>query len=255
MRLLDSHCHLADPDFADDLDEVLARARAVGVSRFICNASHEGSWTAVAAIPAAHDGVIPAFGIHPWFAEKAGEDWQTRLHEQLKTMPSAIGECGLDRVREPRNEALQEQVFRDHIAISRDTGLPLSIHGARAWNWLLSVLTDEAPLPPFLLHSYGGGAEMIPAFAKLGGNFSFSANILKPDNKKGRAALVHAPTDRLHIETDSPDLPPPGFSPRNEPANLPLVLAEAARLLGLPEDDLADRLQTNARALWGNLLD
>jgi len=155
--LIDSHDHLADPEFESDLDEVLARAQIRGVSRFICNASHEGRWAAVAAVARRHEGVIPAFGIHPWFAETAAQGWQDRLRERLKSTPSAIGECGLDRVREPRDEPFQEQVFRAHIIISRDTGRPLSIHGARAWGWLLSVLETEAPLPPFLLHSYGGG--------------------------------------------------------------------------------------------------
>ncbi|OFW83429.1 MAG: hypothetical protein A2018_02985 [Alphaproteobacteria bacterium GWF2_58_20] len=253
MRV-DSHLHLADDAFAHDLEAVLERAHTAGVTHFFTNSTCEADWACTADIASSHSGIIPGFGIHPWFVGGLAPGWEERLEARLLSCPSFLGECGLDRVHAPRDEALQEKVLRTQVMLAKNLGRPLAIHGARAWGWLLETLENLSPLPPFLLHSYGGSVEMVPAFAKLGAHFSFSAAILSPKNTKMRISLLAIPQDRLHMETDAPDMSPPEHSGRNEPANLPLVLAQAAQLLGRPEEILAGQLSVNAHALWGDLL-
>lgn len=259
MPLLDAHVHLQDLELAPCLADVLARARAAGVTRMICNGTRESDWDAVARLAEAHPGIFPCFGLHPWHVAHRSADWLARLRTHLEQRPSAVGEIGLDRWIEPCDEAAQAEVFRAQLALAHELDRPAMIHCLRAWPWLMEILRgSHLPARGMLLHAFGGPLELIGPLAHLGAWFSFAGDVLDETRARKREALRHVPLDRLLIETDTPDmLPPPAARARelpgtrrkflNEPANLPLILEGLAGILEMSPASLEDLLAANSR--------
>lgn len=266
-RLVDAHLHLQDADLAPHLPAVFHRAREAGVRCMVCNGTREDDWSAVAELAAANGDVVPCFGLHPWHVPHRSDRWLANLERLLAGTRSGVGEIGLDRWAEPRDEPGQEAVFRAQLALARRLRRPVMIHCLRAWSWLMDVLSDEPPLPAgMLIHAYGGPAELVEPLARRGAYFSFAGNVLAPRRAKARAALAVVPAERLLLETDAPDLLPPepyrphvvagrGGTPRNEPANLASILLGVAELRGRDEEALAEDLWHNARRLLGPLME
>lgn len=262
MRLIDSHLHLQDPNLLPDCQAILQRAAQAGVVRFICNGTCEADWPLVAQLARQHPPIIPCFGLHPWHVNQRSEHWASALERFLDQIPSGVGEIGLDRWIEGRDEPAQEQVFRLQLQLARQRRRPVMIHCLRAWGWLMDVLKSEAVLPGgFLLHAYGGPVELIGPLAERGAYFSFAGNVFEAKRASARAALAAVPLDRLLIETDAPDmLPPPEYrlhtlrgpdgKLHNEPANLPAILRGAAQLRSMPEGQLAQTLWQNAHRFF-----
>lgn len=266
--LLDAHNHLQEEVLVPYVAGILERARAAGVGEMWCNGTAEDDWQAVLDLATAHREIVPFFGLHPWFVKDRSPDWLARLEHFLDAVPSGVGEVGLDRYLEDRDEPAQEAVFRAQLALASERGLPVSVHCLRAWGWLLEVLATLDPLPRLLIHAYSGSAEVVQALTAMGAYFSFGGNVLGPNHLRARAALLAVPLDRLLIETDAPALlPPAGLRPHvlqtgagesyNEPANLPCIAEGIAELRGLSLDQLTDITNENASRLtpangvWG----
>jgi len=259
--LIDSHLHLQDPVFMPDFPDVLERARDAGVKVMICNSTSEKDWDRVRELAEQIPEIVPCFGIHPWYLADRQTGWQDRLSTLLHAVPSAIGEAGLDRWYEDRNEKQQEEVFRDQLELARRHRRPIMVHCLKAWGWLQRVLNETAELPAgFLLHAYGGPVELIPPLSEKGAFFSFAGNVLDERKTRMQEALRAVPSDRLLLETDSPDLPPPdayrvagtqveGRRYRNEPANLGSFFPAIAALRGQEPAELAQVLHENALRL------
>jgi len=238
---------------------VLRRAAAAGVRRVVVNGTSPRDWDAVAALAALSPTVAPAYGAHPWFLEALPADWFDDLVRRLAADPAAsVGEIGLDAAVEPRDDALQRDVFLRQLRLSRDLRRPASIHCRRAWGVLLDLLRADGPHPAGLvLHSYGGGPELVPALVPLNAFFSFSGTITHARNRRSPASARAVPADRLLVETDAPDLPPEGLPapaggglPANEPANLPLIVAAVARARGEEVAATAEWTWTNGLRLF-----
>ena len=259
LRLTDCHLHLQDPVLLDRLDEVLERARAAGVARFVSNGSTEEDWEDVLRIAQSHSEVIPAFGLHPWFVAGRSPRWLEELERYLTLLPGGVGEIGLDRWKKGLDERAQEEVFRAQLDLARRLGRPAMIHCVLAWDWPRDVVASEPPLPAgMLIHAFGGPVEMIGPLAERGAWFSFAGDTLLEKKTHKRAALAAAPRDRLLLETDAPDmLPPPAYRAAsvrgpdgremNEPSNLRAILRGLSAFLGEPEDRLAEIVEANAR--------
>jgi TatD DNase family protein len=264
--LVDVHLHLQDDFLAARLEEVLGLARAGGVEWFCSNGAEESDWPVVLAQARAHPEIVPCFGLHPWYVSERSARWLEQLEWHLEAIPSAVGEIGLDRWKEPRDEAAQEEVFRAQLAVARRREVPAMIHCVRAWGWLMEVLRSEAALPAgFLLHAYGGPVELIPPLVEMGAYFSYGGSTLDERKKLRRETLPQIPRDRLLLETDAPDMPPPpahcvralqdaGGRRVNEPANLRPILQGVAALLGMEEAELAEQVWANSRRFLGRWL-
>jgi TatD DNase family protein len=264
--LIDIHCHLQDSPLREQSESVFSEIRRVAVSRLVCNGESPDDWPHVADLANRYPEVLPCFGVHPWFVHEAGDNWEPLLRDYLARYPAALGECGIDRWVEPRDEALQERLFRRQLQIAAELDLPIMIHVLRAWGWFTDILASEPKLPSrMLLHSYGGSPDLIKSFAAHGCYFSFSGNIVEPKRQKLRDALSAVPLDRLLIETDAPAmLPPEGFRTHqatrpngeivNHPANLPLIYTHIANHLRCPREQLEHQVEQNARTLLGGLL-
>jgi len=262
LPLIDCHVHLQDGRFENRLPDVMSAAAEAGVHLFVCNGTSEADWEKVLELSWQYPQVVPCFGVHPWHVKSCSLSWQNKLEAFLRECPSAVGEIGLDRWIEERDEAIQEKMFRVQLAIAAQMRRPVMIHCLRAWDWLLRVLQEEKQMPPaMLIHAYGGSAEMIGRLAGMGAWFSFAGNVFEPKRERARAALKAVPRNRLLLETDAPDLLPPApfrthsflsdtIKPVNEPANLRAIFRGIAGLLEEDEGVLAADLWNNAQRFF-----
>lgn len=262
----DAHNHLQDERLSAELDEIIAGFPANGIERAVVNGSCEADWEAVRVLAEREPRIIPSFGYHPWYVTEATPGWRTALLAMLDAIPSGVGEIGLDRWIADPDVELQEEIFRAQLRIAAERNLPASIHCLKAWGRMLEVLrSEQLPAVGFLLHSYGGPAEMVPAFAELGAYFSFPGAFLDSRKEKKHAAFRCVPRERLLIETDAPDqclpeqldrfqLPPaPDGRRLNHPWNLQAVYEGAASILGWSVEDLEQQAIVNASRLFGRL--
>ncbi len=245
--LVDAHNHLQDDRFAGRQDDLVAAARAAGVTAMLVNGSSEDDWPAVAELARRHPGfVIPNFGYHPWYVPARTPRWFDRLREHLDACPgAAVGEIGLDRWKPDLPWDGQEEVFVRQLQLAAERNLLASIHCLRAWGRLVELL-EAGPRPAcgFILHSYGGSAELVDRLARLGAWFSFPGCFARSDKAHKLDAFRRVPPGRRLVETDAPDqLPPPELithpladpagRPLNHPANLPAI-ARWLAAQGLP---------------------
>ena len=262
--MLDAHNHLHDPRLAPHLPAILAELARLGVTRAVVNGTREDDWPAVAALAREQPWIIPSFGLHPWHIATRSPDWLAHLREHLDAHPgAAIGEIGLDRWIAGHDPEAQREVFTAQLALATERNLPVTIHCLRAWGPLWDILrTHPLPARGFLLHAYGGPAEMVRGFVKRGAYFSFNAYFLHDRKAAQRAVFQHLPIERLLVETDAPDLRPPDDqnpnpllapdgTPINHPANLALAYTALANLRDIPVAELTDQVAHNFARLFG----
>jgi TatD DNase family protein len=265
VKFYDAHNHLQDDRFAGRQSELLAACEKAGVARIVVNGTCEDDWPQVLALARENKIVLPSFGYHPWYVYKRTPDWRKQLETFLDAVPSAVGEIGLDLWKPGLNFVGQEEVFIAQLDIATARNLPVSIHCLRAWGRLHELLRDHPrPARGFVLHSFGGPAEMIPAFAKLGAHFSFPGYFLHGRKVRQRETFKQVPPDRLLVETDAPDqllpeekkthlLTDTDDRPLNHPANLIAVYAGLAEFLGEKTESLAARVEGNFLRVFGGL--
>jgi TatD DNase family protein len=231
----------------------------------VVNGACESDWPDVLALAQESKIVLPSFGYHPWYVHERTADWLKRLESFLDRVPSAVGEIGLDRWKPDLPYEYQEEVFLAQLKVAAERNLPASIHCLQTWGRLHELLRDHPrPACGFVLHSFGGPVEMIPAFAKLGAYFSFPGYFLNERKLRQREAFKHVPPDKLLIETDAPDQHLPEVmnrfplvdatgKPLNHPANLPAVYEGLAGFLGEKLDLLAGRVEENFLRAFGGI--
>jgi len=263
VKFYDAHNHLQDDRFCGRQAELLAACEKAGVARMVVNGACESDWPQVLALARQDKTVLPSFGYHPWYLHERTPDWLQNLIRFLDEVPSAVGEIGLDRWKQDLPYEHQEEVFLAQLWLAAERNLPASIHCLQAWGRLHELLKDHPrPARGFVLHSFGGPAEMIPAFTKLGAYFSFPGYFLHERKLRQRGAFKHVPPDRLLLETDAPDQLLPEdrnrFSlngadgkPLNHPANLPAVYQGLAEFLGEKAESLTARVEENFMRVFG----
>lgn len=263
MPLYDAHNHLQDERFAGAQATLLAQAASAGVARMVVNGCGEADWPDVARLAREHPAVIPSYGVHPWYHAEQSSHWFDTLEALLRADPhAAVGEIGLDRWKEDLPYDGQEDVFLAQWDLAARLNRPASIHCLKAWGRLLELVrAHPGPARGYILHSYGGPAEMITPFADLGAHFSFPGYYLHPRKERQRDTFRHVPRERLLAETDAPDqglpddqnaypLRDPAGLPINHPANLAAVYAGLARLRGESVDALSVAIGENFRRLF-----
>ena len=249
--LIDTHCHLGDPAFAPDRDEVLSRMRAAGVGRaLVVESVIEGLETTL-AWTAREQGIGVATACHP----HAARCWSPALRATLRAawgLPSilAVGEIGLDYHYDFSPREVQRDVFAEQLAFAVELGKPAVIHAREADDDVVAILRDQ-PRATIILHSFSSGARLRDAGLEAGWCFSFSGMVTF--NSWRQDDTVRAvPADRLLIETDSPYLAPvPHRGKRNEPAFVAEVARKVAALRDVPFEEIAAVTTANAeRLLW-----
>lgn len=247
--LVDSHCHLDFPEFAPDLEAVVARAGEAGVGAMLTIGTRLDRFPGVRAVAERFANVYCTVGVHPHEAKDAPEKAADEL-ARLAGHPKVVGfgETGLDFYYEHSPKADQERSFRAHIAAARDAGLPLVVHSRDADPDTLRVLGDEYRQGPFtgLMHCFSSGPELAEGALALGLYISFSGIVTFKKADQVRAVAAKVPLDRLLVETDAPYLAPhPNRGKRNEPAFTALTAARLAEDRGLSAEALAEATTDN----------
>jgi len=250
--LFDTHAHLHFPEFADDLDAVLERARAAGVRRILTIGTDVPTSRAAAALAFREPNVWAAVGIHPHEAADADEAALAEI-ERLAGGPRvvAIGETGLDFFRNLAPREAQERALRSQLALARRTRKPVLIHCRDAHEETLSILgAADVSEHGGIMHCFSGDVGIARRCLDLGLLLSLAGPVTYPKPGALPEVAKFVPADRLVVETDCPFLPPqPYRGKRNEPAYLAITAARVAELRGEPLADLAARMSENARSL------
>ncbi len=257
MTLIDSHCHLDFPDFADELDAVVERARAAGVERMITIGTRLDRAARVAGIAERYDDVFFTVGTHPH--EAAGEaasdfDVMRRLAGRPKCV--GIGEAGLDYHYNYAPPDVAQRVFRSQIALARELSLPIVIHTREAEDDTAAILKDEMGQGAFaaLLHCFTSSRALAETALDLGFSISFSGVVTFKNSGDLRAIARDVPLDRLLVETDAPYLAPvPHRGRRNEPAFVAETAKVIAETRGIAPEALAEATRANALRVFPKL--
>jgi TatD DNase family protein len=256
LEIIDSHAHLEFPQFDEDREAMLDRARAAGVEMLLAIGSGTGPGRLNAAIPFAeqHDWIYATVGIHPHEAKLATEEHFARLDE-LAHHPRVIawGEIGLDYYYDHSPREVQLEVFRRQLEQARAAKLPIVIHCRDAWEDCLGTLEEDWRSSGLggILHCFTGTLNDARRGLDIGFMVSFAGNVTYPKMKQLRDVAREVPLDRLVTETDSPFLPPQGKrGKRNEPAFVVEVAQALANVRDLGTDEIAATTAANFRRFF-----
>jgi TatD DNase family protein len=255
--LVDSHCHLDFPDFADALDAVVDRARAADIGRIVTISTRVARHAGLLAIADRFPDVFCSVGTHPHNAHEELDVTAADLVVRARhPRVVAIGEAGLDYHYDYSPRDAQERGFRTHIAAARESGLPLVIHAREADDDVARVLEEETGKGAFpaVLHCFTGGRDLAMRAMALGLSISFTGILTFKNSADLRKIAAELPADRILVETDAPYLAPGKFrGKRNEPS----YVVETARVLaetrGVSFDEIARQTTENFFRLFSKV--
>jgi TatD DNase family protein len=256
---LDSHCHLTADRYAEDLGEVIARARQAGVDAMVAIGSGYGFEGNHAAVALAHReaDIHATVGIHPHEASEFNE----AVRNQLRTLLSdpqvvALGECGLDYHYMNSNREAQRAALASQLNLARELAVPVAIHvrgdEPDAYAEMLDIWRSEGDgRLSGVLHCYTGTREFAHRALDAGFMVSFSGIVTFKRSQELRDVARSIPLDRIMVETDAPFLAPEGYrGKRNEPAWVARVGEQIAELHGVSIDEIGRRTSENARRFY-----
>jgi TatD DNase family protein len=249
--VIDSHCHLDNPQFDPDRDAVIGRALAAGVERMLVIGTGEGPPDLEAGIRLAdrHEPIYATVGIHPHDASKATPETYKRLGELLKhSKVVALGEIGLDYHYDHSPREVQRAVFLEQMLIAGEARKPIVIHTREAWEDTIALL--EVYWRPYglggIMHCFSGGPNQAALCLDLGFHLSFGGIVTFPKAADVQEAARRTPLNRLLIETDAPYLAPvPYRGKRNEPAFVAETARKLADLRGVTAEEIARTTSAN----------
>jgi TatD DNase family protein len=254
LSVVDSHCHIDMPQFDADRAEVVARARAAGLTTMLVVGGVDEEGGHRRALRVAEELGLPASaGIHPHEARLATEE----TYEELRALARegrivALGELGLDFHYDHSPRDVQREVFRRQLRLAREVSLPVIVHTREADDETGAILEEEgAGATGGVIHCFTGGHELARRALALGFSLSFSGIVAFPRAEVIQQVARTTPEDRLLVETDAPFLaPPPHRGKRNEPAFVVDVARAVARLRDVPVEAVGRAAEANFRALF-----
>jgi TatD DNase family protein len=265
MQLIDTHAHLNDERFSDDLDQVLIRAKEAGLTKIILASADLDDCVEeqrIAADKSTPDlQIFCTVGIHPHEASK----YTNTVHEQLRSWVTdraqnrivAIGEIGLDYYYDHSPRETQRHVFRKQLTLAYEMDIPVVLHERDAAGDSLQILDEfykagKLRSTPGVCHCFSGSVETAQILLSYDFYLGFDGPITFRNNRKSPDVIRITPLDRLLIETDCPYLTPIPFrGQRNEPAYVSFVLAQMAQIKGIPTEEMASITMENACRLFG----
>jgi TatD DNase family protein len=253
--LVDTHCHLADAKFRDDVEAVIARATGAGVVRIIsvgAIGAIENDRLTV-EIAERHQNIFAAVGVHPHDAKDCTPDRIAELRDLAASKKVvAIGESGLDFHYMHSPPDAQEESLRAHLALAAELDLPIVIHCRDAENRLIEIVRETGiPKGGGVIHCFTGDTNAAREFLALGFCISFSGIITFKNAATIREAATIVPDDRVMVETDSPYLAPaPYRGKRNEPAYVTRTLEMLANLRCVDATALGAQVMANAARIF-----
>ena len=252
--LIDSHCHLNYKGLAEDQQAVLARARAAGIGGFLNISTRRSEWAEIIAVAERESDVWASVGIHPHEADQHADLGAEALLEAARhPRVVAIGETGLDYYYDHSDRQMQQDLFRVHIAVARETSLPLIIHTRDAEDDTTRIVTEEMGKGAFpaLIHCFTASADFARDMLALGLTISLSGIVTFKNARDLQAIARDIPEDRLLVETDAPFLAPiPHRGKVCEPAFVADTARFVAELRGTTPEALAATTTRNFHDLF-----
>jgi TatD DNase family protein len=256
VNLVDSHCHLDNPQFDADREAVIDRALAAGVERMVVIGTGDGPPDLEGGIRLAdrHEPIYATVGIHPHDASKATPETYTRLRELLQhPKVIALGEIGLDYHYDHSPREVQRAVFLEQMLLAGEARKPIVIHTREAWEDTIALL--EVYWRPHglggIMHCFSGNADQAALCVDLGFHLSFGGIVTFPKALDVQEAARQAPAGRILIETDAPYLAPiPHRGKRNEPAFVAETARKMADLRGVSTEEIARLTSANFMGLF-----
>lgn len=252
--LFDTHAHLNAEQYEEDLEAVIERAQAEGVSRVVVVGFDEPTITKAIALAEKYSFIYASVGWHPVDAIDMTDEHLNWL-EELAAHPKvvALGEMGLDYHWDKSPKDIQKEVFRKQIALAKRVKLPIIIHNREATQDIVTILKEEgAAEVGGIMHCFSGSAETAKECMKMNFYISFGGPVTFKNAKSVKEVATQIPLDRLLIETDCPYLTPhPYRGKRNEPGYVKLVAEEIADLKNLSFEEIASITTDNAKKLFG----
>jgi TatD DNase family protein len=249
--LVDSHCHLEYEGVVENQSEILDRARGSGVGAFLNISTKRAEWHQVVGTANAHPDVWASVGIHPHNTDDHPDLTYDELLEATRDpRVIGIGETGLDYYYDHSDRSEQQRLFRIHIEVARETGLPLIIHTRDAEADTIAILADEMEKGAFpaLIHCFTASAEFGERILELGLSISLSGIVTFKNAKDLQEVAETVPQDRLLVETDSPFLAP--VPHRGKPCEPGYVTATAAFIAELRGESLQDLAEYTSRNFY-----
>lgn len=251
--MFDSHLHLTADRFDGEVDEVVRRAVAAGVSRMVTVATDPSDGRSALEIARSHPGVVYATaGLHPHDASAWTDETDAEIRALLvEPEVVAIGEAGLDFHYDNSPRSIQREVFEAQLDLAVETGLPIVVHSRDSDEAMMDILLDRGPDVTGILHCFTGGDALLEAGLDAGWYVSFGG-IVTFNSFDGADRVRRVPADRLLVETDAPYLAPvPMRGRRNEPAYLEHTCARLAELRDVSIEQLVTETTRAAFAFYG----
>jgi TatD DNase family protein len=251
MHLIDSHCHLDDDRLDEIRDDIIIEAQSQGVQRMILPATTANRWEKIQQLCASHDGLYPAYGLHPMFIEQHQPRHVAELSEWLeREAPIAVGECGLDFFSTRADEKWQKQLFQEQLQLADQYGLPVIVHARKAMDEVISLLRRQARHGG-VIHSFAGSEQQARQLYDLGFKLGIAATVGFERARKLRAVVAAMPLDALLLESDAPDQPGKAHRGQlNHPAYVVEHLQTIAELRQMDVTELAVALTRNTENLF-----
>lgn len=254
--MIDTHCHLNDLQYENEVDQIINNFLQAGVKRAICVGCDPNSNKRAKEIALEYEEVYYTVGIHPddcnMYNEKEMEEYLKNEDNKLV----AVGEIGLDYYHNKNNKEDQIQVFESQIKLAQKYNLPIVVHCRDAYGDTLEILKKYAPYPNgVVMHCYSGSYEFAKELLKLGVKFSFTGTVTYKNAKNVQEVAQNLPLDSFFFETDSPYLTPtPYRGKRNEPKYVVEVCKFVADLKGISYKQMEEISDKNAKNFF-NFID
>ncbi|HTL33812.1 MAG TPA: TatD family hydrolase [Kofleriaceae bacterium] len=257
--MIDTHCHLDVERFDADRADVIARAQAAGLGGILVPAIRPATWPTLVELGRSNAMLRVALGVHPQIVPELVDGEVGDLVKQIVdstreagALAIAVGECGLDGATGEHER--QEAIFRAHVRAARELKLPLVVHVLRAHDVAPRILREEnASDVGGVMHSYSGGAALVPVYRDLGFAFSFAGPVTYPNARRPVEAVRVVPDELLLAETDAPDQAPAAHrGQRSEPAYVGDVIAGMATARGTTAAAIAELTTRNAKARFAS---
>ena len=251
--MIDTHAHIDTDAFAEDIDEVIARAKAAGVEHIVIPAIKPEAFDNLVALVDKYDMLYFGIGVHPHSADKFDDTVEQRIREIAKHPKCvAIGEIGLDYYYHELSAAdVQKKTFRKQIEIAKELGKPIIVHNRDSDDDLIEILKEyqDGNLKA-VLHCFPESKELLEKAMDLGFNVSFTGNItFKKSEHKEVLELV--PLDRFMIETDSPYMAPvPNRGKRNEPSFVHEIAKKISEVKNMNYENILEQSTKNAKSFF-----
>ncbi|MBA9029198.1 TatD DNase family protein [Peribacillus huizhouensis] len=254
MMLFDTHVHLNDKQFDEDLEEVIQRTKETGVSNMVVVGFDRPTIIRAMELVEKYDFIYAAVGWHPVDAvDMTDEDLNWIEDLALHPKVVAIGEMGLDYHWDKSPKDIQKDVFRKQIKLAKKVKLPIIIHNREATADIVEILKEEnAHEVGGIMHCFSGSPEIAKECLEMNFYISLGGPVTFKNAKKPKEVAAEIPLDRLLIETDCPYLAPHPFrGKRNEPAYVKLVAEQIAEIKEITFEEVAEATTRNAKKLFG----